>query len=64
MEPGVTTLKELFSQFTAGASEMDGKVFAKLCKDTKVVSKECTTTDVDLTFASVKDKAARKITYA
>lgn len=43
---------------------MDGKTFAKCCKDTKVVSKEVTTTDVDLTFAAVKDKAARKITYA
>jgi len=42
---------------------MDGKVFAKLCKDCKVVSKECSATDVDLVFAQVKDKSARKINY-
>lgn len=58
-----TTLKELFLQFTHGASDMDGKVFAKLCKDCKVLSKEVTATDVDLVFAQIKDKAARKITY-
>ena len=58
-----TTMKELYAQFTAGASDMDGKVFAKLCKDCKVISKDCTATDVDLTFAKVKDKAARKISY-
>ena len=42
---------------------MDGKIFAKLCKDCKVITKELTPTDIDLVFASVKDKAARKITY-
>ena len=50
-------------QFTGGANEMDGKVFAKFAKDCKVVNKECTTTDVDLTFARVKDKSQRKIDY-
>jgi hypothetical protein len=43
---------------------MEGKVFAKCCKDCKVVSKDCSATDVDLVFAQVKDKAARKINYA
>lgn len=42
---------------------MDGKVFAKLCKDCKVITKDCSSTDVDLTFAKVKDKAARKISF-
>lgn len=42
---------------------MDGKVFAKFAVDCKVVSKECTKTDVDLTFARVKDKGQRKINY-
>lgn len=31
--------------------------------DCKVVNKQCTKTDIDLIFAKVKDKAARKITY-
>ena len=39
-------------------------MFAKFTKDCKVICKAVTTTDVDLTFAKVKDKAARKITYA
>jgi len=50
-------------QFSGGANEIDGKVFAKFAKDCKVVNKECTTTDVDLTFARVKDKGERKINY-
>lgn len=63
-EPQITTLKELFLSFTANSSEMDGKIFAKLCKDCKIISKECSSTDVDLIFAQVKEKGARKITYA
>ena len=43
---------------------MDGKTFAKFTKDCKVQSKICTATDVDLIFAMVKDKAARKIGYS
>ena len=43
---------------------MDGKTFAKLTKDCKVQSKLCTATDVDLIFAMVKDKSARRITYS
>ena len=42
---------------------MDGKTFAKVCKDCQVNSKTCTPTDVDLIFAQVKEKAARRITY-
>jgi hypothetical protein len=34
-----------------------------LCKDCKVISKACTTTDIDLIFAKVKAKTARKITF-
>lgn len=43
---------------------MDGKTFAKFAKDTGCVDKALTATDVDLVFAKVKDKAARKINYA
>lgn len=50
-------------QFSGGASELDGKAFAKFAADCKVLNKECTTTDVDLTFARVKDKGQRKINY-
>jgi len=42
---------------------MDGKTFAKWAVDCKVVNKQCTKTDIDLIFAKVKEKSARKITY-
>ena len=44
---------------------IDGKVFAKLCKDCDVISSSCTIRDVDLIFATVKEKhaGARKINY-
>lgn len=43
---------------------MDGKTFAKVAKDCKILNKALTSTDVDLTFAKIKDKAARKINFA
>jgi hypothetical protein len=58
------SLKEVFLGFTAGAAEMDGKTFAKMAKDTKILDKALTATDIDLIFAKVKDKTARKINYA
>lgn len=42
---------------------MDGKTFAKMAKDTKILDKHLTATDIDLIFAKVKDKAARKINF-
>ena len=56
------SLQEVFQNFAAGA-EMDGKTFAKMAKDTKILDKGLTATDIDLVFAKVKDKAARKINY-
>lgn len=42
---------------------MEGKQFAKFVKDLGLLDKKLTATDVDLVFAKIKDKAARKITY-
>ena len=61
---GAGTLKEVFAQFSAGAKEIDGKTFAKFAKDCGVISKKCSNTDIDLIFAKVKDKSARKIDFA
>ncbi|KAM9792850.1 tubulin polymerization-promoting protein family member 2 [Neosynchiropus ocellatus] len=48
----------------ATGKEMNGKNFAKLCKDCNVIDgKHVTTTDVDIVFNKVKDKSARVITY-
>lgn len=42
---------------------MDGKQFAKFSKDSGILDKKLTATDIDLIFAKVKDKTARKITF-
>ena len=42
---------------------MDGKGFAKMAKDTKLIDKKLTATDVDMTFAKVKERTARRITF-
>lgn len=56
------SVEEVFYSYTAKAPEMDGKTLAKLAKDTKILDKKLTSTDIDLIFAKVKAKAARKIT--
>jgi p25-alpha len=53
--------KSIFTQFANGKAEMEGKEFAKMAKDSKILDKKLTSTDMDLTFAKIKDKAARKI---
>ena len=57
------SLEAVFQNFSKGEKDIDGKVFAKFAKDCGVVNKACTATDIDLIFAKVKDKAARKITF-
>uniref|UniRef100_A0A9J8AFM0 Tubulin polymerization-promoting protein family member 3 n=2 Tax=Cyprinus carpio TaxID=7962 RepID=A0A9J8AFM0_CYPCA len=48
----------------ATGKEMNGKNWAKLCKDCKVIdSKNVTSTDVDIVFTKVKAKTSRVITY-
>ncbi|XP_069570145.1 tubulin polymerization-promoting protein family member 2 [Brachyistius frenatus] len=48
----------------ATGKEMNGKNFAKLCKDCHVIDgKNVTTTDVDIVFSKVKAKSARVITF-
>jgi len=42
---------------------MDGKTFAKVAKDCKIINKKCTNTDIDLIFARNKERTARKINY-
>jgi len=58
-----SSLEEVFKTFSQGAPEMDGKTFAKMAKDCKVLNKKCTNTDIDLIFAKVKERSARKINY-
>jgi len=46
-----------------GAGQMDGNMFAKLCKETGIINKSCTKTDVDLVFARAKPKGGRKLDW-
>ena len=57
------SLDAVFSTFSHGDKEIDGKTFAKFAKDCKVINKACTATDIDLIFAKVKAKDARKINF-
>ncbi|XP_077085026.1 tubulin polymerization-promoting protein family member 3 [Siphateles boraxobius] len=48
----------------ATGKELNGKNWAKLCKDCKVTDgKNVTSTDVDIVFTKVKAKTSRVITY-
>eukprot|EP00386_Alphamonas_edax_P000748 GDKI01002338.1.p2 GENE.GDKI01002338.1~~GDKI01002338.1.p2 ORF type:complete len:149 (+),score=56.58 GDKI01002338.1:151-597(+) len=58
------TISATFQAFTNGQPEMDGRQFAKLCKDCKIIDAKFTATDADLMFAKVKAKGARKISIA
>lgn len=46
-----------------GAGQLDGNMFAKLCKETKIINKSCTKTDADLVFARAKPKGGRKLDW-
>jgi hypothetical protein len=62
---------ESFSSFGSGSInnltgidvQMDGARFAKFAKDSKIVDKRVTTTDVDIIFKKVKGKTERKINF-
>ncbi|KAM4744197.1 tubulin polymerization-promoting protein family member 3-like [Anableps anableps] len=48
----------------ATGNEMNGKIWAKLCKDCRIIDgKNITSTDVDIVFSKVKQKTARVMTY-
>lgn len=54
----------VFTSYCGKETTMDGKSFAKLAKDLKLLdAKNLNTTDVDLIFARIKDKSARRITH-
>ena len=57
-------LKSIFNQFSGGEKEIDGKVFAKLAVDCNIVNKECSKTNVDLIFTTIKGAKARKIDFS
>uniref|UniRef100_A0A3Q4GF05 Tubulin polymerization-promoting protein family member 2 n=1 Tax=Neolamprologus brichardi TaxID=32507 RepID=A0A3Q4GF05_NEOBR len=73
MAEGSVSLEEVKTSFQkfavhgdtkATGKEMNGKNFAKLCKDCNITDgKNVTTTDVDIVFSKVKAKSVRVITF-
>ncbi|XP_076003095.1 tubulin polymerization-promoting protein family member 3 [Genypterus blacodes] len=66
MEQLLTSFKKfaIHGDAKATGKEMNGKNWAKLCKDCKIVDgKNVTGTDVDIVFTKVKQKTSRVITY-
>jgi hypothetical protein len=60
--PNVSGLyRETFRAFCGAQADMDGKGFAKLCKDCQILDKKFTCTDVDVLFAKVVNKGQRRI---
>ncbi|XP_057704876.1 tubulin polymerization-promoting protein family member 3-like [Corythoichthys intestinalis] len=64
------SLLKAFSRFAvygdtmASGKEMNGKNWAKLCKDCKIIDgKNVSGTDVDIVFSKVKQRTARVITF-
>ncbi|XP_065065091.1 tubulin polymerization-promoting protein family member 2-like [Rhopilema esculentum] len=59
------TLFKSYCSFGAkdAAPLMDNAKFAKFARDTKILDKKLTATDVDIIFSKVKAKTERKITY-
>ena len=64
MNSNSSDIQSVFKSFAGGAAELDGRQFAKLAKDCGILDKKLTNIDIDLIFAKVKDKNARKITFA
>lgn len=57
-------LQKTFTDYCgAGQSTMDGKAFAKIAKDLKLLDRKLTATDVDLAFNKIKERTARRITF-
>eukprot|EP00931_Biecheleriopsis_adriatica_P062113 TRINITY_DN373_c0_g1_i11.p1 TRINITY_DN373_c0_g1~~TRINITY_DN373_c0_g1_i11.p1 ORF type:complete len:1076 (-),score=233.82 TRINITY_DN373_c0_g1_i11:43-3270(-) len=55
------TVERTFKAFCGSKPGMDGKSFAKLCKDCDLVDKVLSATDVDIVFAKVVQKGQRRI---
>lgn len=55
------TVERTFQAFCGTKPDMDGKTFAKLCKDSGLIDKALTATDVDIIFAKVVQKGQRRI---
>ncbi len=58
------TLENVFKGFNGGKSEMSSKDYLKINKDCGLLDKKYTSTDVDINFAKIKDKASKVIFFS
>jgi len=58
-----SSVADMFSAFCGSRPDMDGKSFAKLCKDCGLIDKTFSTGDADLAFAKVSAGASRRIDF-
>ncbi len=57
------SLKTVWASYNGKEKTMEGKNFVKICKDSGLIDKKLTTTDVDLIFSKIKGgPAERRIT--
>ena len=56
-------LKAVFTKFTGGKPEMDGKTFFKVFKDCGLLDKKLTQTVIDLAFAKCAEKGVKKMKF-
>eukprot|EP00918_Siedleckia_nematoides_P018975 GHVU01040475.1.p2 GENE.GHVU01040475.1~~GHVU01040475.1.p2 ORF type:complete len:121 (+),score=19.90 GHVU01040475.1:84-446(+) len=64
MSATLTPLELTFKAFTLGKPQMDGRTWAKVLKESKLLDKAMTQTDGDLIFAKAKVRGSTKITFA
>mmetsp|Transcript_22166 Transcript_22166/g.39860 ORF Transcript_22166/g.39860 Transcript_22166/m.39860 type:complete len:1016 (+) Transcript_22166:20-3067(+) len=55
------TVERTFETFCGLKQDMDGKTFAKLCKDCDLIDRTLSATDVDIIFAKAVQKGQRRI---
>lgn len=61
--------RQTFTQFSkygdtkSDGTKLDNKKFSKICKDSKIINKACTSTDIDIVFSKVKTKGQRVIDF-
>ena len=57
------TLFSKYGDTKSTGDALDNKKFSKVCKDSKIMNKACTSTDIDIVFSKVKTKGQRTINF-
>lgn len=60
---GYTSHEAAFRNFCGGSADMDGRSFAKLCRDCGLLDRKFTPSDADIIFTQVVPKGQRRISF-